>query len=63
MIQKSKIGVGASSKNANFVPREYIRILYCFRTFSLFTLAPSKGSGPVRAHSSRTQLACSSPQE
>ena len=57
MIQKSEIGIGAPSKNANFGPLEYIRILHCFRTFPLFTLAPSNDSGPVRAQSSRIQLA------
>ena len=57
MIQKSKTGVGAPSKNANFGPVEYIRILHCFRTFPLFTLASSNGSEPVRAQSSRIQLA------
>ena len=62
MIQKSNIGVGAPSKNANFGPVEYIRILHCFRTFPLFTLAQSNGSGPVRAQSSRIQLARSLPE-
>ena len=57
MIQKSKIGAGAPSKIANFGPVEYIRILHCFGTFPLFTLAPSNGSGPVRAQSSRIKLA------
>ena len=57
MIEKSKIGVGAPSKNANLRPVEYIRILHCFRTFPLFTLAPSNSSGLVRAQSSRIQLA------
>ena len=57
MIQKSKTGVGAPSKNANFGPVEYIRILHCFRTFPLFTLASPNGSEPVRAQSSRIQLA------
>ena len=45
MIQKSNIGVGAPSKNANFGPVEYIRILHCFRTFPLFTLAPVEWFG------------------
>ena len=57
MIEKSKIGVGAPSKNANLGPVEYIRILLCFRTFPLFTLAPSNSSGLVMAQSSRIQLA------
>ena len=46
----------------NFGPLEYIRILHCFRTFPLFPLAPSNVSGPVRAQSSRIQLA-RSPKE
>ena len=57
MIQKSKLGVGAPSKNANFGPVEYIRILHCFRTFPLLALALSNGSEPVMAQSSRIQLA------
>ena len=47
MIQKSKIGEGAPSKNAHFGPVEYIRILRCFRTFPRFTLPLLNDSAPV----------------
>ena len=53
MIQKSNIGVGAPSKNANFGPVEYIRILHCFRTFPLFTFSPSP-SRMVQGQSGRS---------
>ena len=45
MIQKSKIGVGAPSKNANFGPVEYIRISPLFPDISPLHLGPVEWFG------------------